>query len=56
VRQCVTRRVWLQVREEEVKVEAAVAADEIFTCGTAVVVASVGSLTWKGTQAMSVQS
>ena len=37
-----------EVREEEVPVHEAVQADEVFTTGTAVVVASVGSLTWQG--------
>ena len=37
-----------EVREELIDVEAACAADEAFTTGTAVVVASVGSLTYQG--------
>jgi branched-chain amino acid aminotransferase len=36
------------VLEEEISVEEACEADEVFTTGTAVVVASVGSLTYKG--------
>jgi len=36
------------VREEPVSVESALDADEIFTTGTAVVVSSVGSVTYKG--------
>jgi branched-chain amino acid aminotransferase len=37
-----------EVEERSVSVEEAMAADELFTTGTAVVVCSVGSLTWRG--------
>lgn len=39
-----------EVIEEPVKVTEAMEADEIFTSGTAVVICSVGSLTYKGTR------
>lgn len=38
-----------QVSEEPVSIEEAMQADEVFTTGTAVVVSSVGSITYQGT-------
>ena len=37
-----------EVREEPVSIEMAMAADEVFTTGTAVVLCAVGSLTYEG--------
>lgn len=37
-----------QVEETPVTLEEALQADEVFTCGTAVVLSPVGSLTFKG--------
>jgi branched-chain amino acid aminotransferase len=42
------RRLGYEVHEEPVSVHEAMEADEVFTTGTAVVVCSVGSLTYKG--------
>lgn len=36
------------VKEEEIPIDQALDADEVFTTGTAVVVSSVGSLTYEG--------
>ena len=42
------------VSEEPVSIEDAMQADEVFTTGTAVVVSSVGSITYQGTHCISV--
>lgn len=40
-----------EVKEEPVSIQEAMQADEVFTTGTAVVVSSVGSITYQGTTA-----
>ena len=39
-----------EVHEEPVSIDAAMDADEMFTCGTAVVLCPVGSITYGGTK------